>query len=395
MIQQPRRHDRRQGERDEPGDEHRARQRQRKFAEERAGETALKRDGRIDRRERDGHGDDRSDEFARAQQRGIDGRLAFAHMPLDVFDHHDRVIHDETDRQHHRQQRQQIQREAEGLHEKNAAQERQRNRHQRNQHRAQRTEEQENHDGNNQQRFRQRLQNFVDRILDIFGRVVSHVPGEAGRQFVLDRGHFFADALDHFQRIGVGQHPDAHEHGAFAAEAHLAVVIFRAERHVGHVAQPDELVAVLPHHELFEFIHGTQIGVRRQIHLHQRTLRVADRREKIIGRKHLPDLIRIDAERRQPVGLQPDAHGECAAAQQVRALHAFERGEARLHNARQIIGDLIRLQQVRGKTQVGGGELRVGGLNVDCRHLGFRRQIVAHLVDLGIDFRQRLFAVVI
>jgi hypothetical protein len=64
------------------------------------------------------------------------------------------------------------------------------------------------------------------------------------------------------------------------------------------------------------------------------------------------DLVRADVERREPVGLEPDAHGERASAQDVRALHAFERGQARLHDAHEIIRDLVRLQNVRRETQI-------------------------------------------
>jgi hypothetical protein len=50
---------------------HRAGQGEGELAEERSGQPALQADGRIDRREGDGHGDDRPDQLARA----LDGRL--------------------------------------------------------------------------------------------------------------------------------------------------------------------------------------------------------------------------------------------------------------------------------------------------------------------------------
>ena len=112
----------------------------RKFAEQRAGQPALKRDRRIDRRERDGHGDDRADQFARAQQGRVQRRQPFADVALDVFHDDNGVIHHQPDGQHDRQQRQQVQREAQNLHQKHRADERNGNRQQRNQHRPQRAE---------------------------------------------------------------------------------------------------------------------------------------------------------------------------------------------------------------------------------------------------------------
>ena len=47
----------------------------------------------------------------------------------------------------------------------------------------------------------------------------------------------------------------------FAAEPHLRIVILRAQHHVGHVAQPDELVAGLADDEVAELLDGAQVGV--------------------------------------------------------------------------------------------------------------------------------------
>ena len=63
--------------------------------------------------------------------------------------------------------------------------------------------------------------------------------------------------------------------------------------------------------------------------------------------------------------------------------------------ADQIVGDLVLLENIGGETQIGRGELAVGRLDVDDRHLGFRGQVTADLVHLGADFRQRLDRIVI
>ena len=84
----------------------------------------MKGNRRIDRRERDGHGDDRANQFARALQRGVHRRQSFADVALDVFDDDDGVVHDQADGQDNCQQRQQVQREAENLHQENGTDER-------------------------------------------------------------------------------------------------------------------------------------------------------------------------------------------------------------------------------------------------------------------------------
>ena len=103
-AQQLRAHHRRQGQRHHAGNDHGAGERERELAEQRTGQTALNTDRRVHRGERDGHRDDRADQFAGS----IDGRpercLAQVKMPLDVLHHHDCVIHHQADREHDRQQ---------------------------------------------------------------------------------------------------------------------------------------------------------------------------------------------------------------------------------------------------------------------------------------------------
>ena len=67
------RHDRRQGQGDDPGDGDRPGQGEGELAEERAGQPSLQADGQVDRRQGDGHGDDRPDQFAGAEQGRLQG----------------------------------------------------------------------------------------------------------------------------------------------------------------------------------------------------------------------------------------------------------------------------------------------------------------------------------
>ena len=96
-------------------------------------------------------------------------------VALDVFDDDDRVVHDQSDRKHDREQREQVEREAEDLHQKQRADERNRNRDDRHDDRAERAEEQKDHDHHDEQRVDQRLHDFVDGVVDVSGGVVGHL----------------------------------------------------------------------------------------------------------------------------------------------------------------------------------------------------------------------------
>ncbi len=75
-LQQLRAHHRRQRQRDEAGDDDRARQREGELAEQRAGHARDEADRRVDRGQRDRHRDDRQRDLARAADRRVERRHA-------------------------------------------------------------------------------------------------------------------------------------------------------------------------------------------------------------------------------------------------------------------------------------------------------------------------------
>ena len=289
-------------------------------------------------------------------------------MSFDIFHHHDRVIHHQSDREHDRQQREQVQRETEHLHQEQGSDERNRNRHHWHDDRAEGAEEQKDHDHHDEQCVDQSFYDFVNRIVDVSGRVVSHVCLHPRRQFFFDLLHLDAHAFDHVDRVCVGQNPDAHEHRFFPGETNLGVVIFRAKLDISDVAYPDEVSFVLTNNELFEIIRRVQIGVGGEIDLKQRTFGVADGREIIVSRQRASYLGRAHVERGHAIRFHPNPHGEGAAAENIGALHAADRGQARLDQAHEIIGHLVRLENVGSETEIGGSDLRIGRLDFDDRN---------------------------
>ena len=99
--------------------------------------------------------------------------------------------------------------------------------------------------------------------------------------------------------------------------------------------------------------------------------------------------------RRHLVRLEPDPHRERAVAEDVGALHAADRAQLRLDDARQVVGDLVLIEVGRREAEVHRRELVVRRLQLDDRRLGFGRQVVAHLRDLRLNLRQRGVGVVV
>ena len=81
------------------------------------------------------------------------------------------------------------------------------------------------------------------------------------------------------------------------------------------------------------------------VHLDQRPLGLCRRRP---GSCWRPAPARTcdgaDVERRHPIGLEPRAQRERPRAQDLRALHAVDRRQPRLHDPDQVVGDLVVLR---------------------------------------------------
>ena len=68
------------------------------------------------RRQRNRHGQNCESNFTRAAQRRFHHSFAHLHVPHDVFEHHDRVVHHEAHRKRQRHQRQIVDRVAQQIH---------------------------------------------------------------------------------------------------------------------------------------------------------------------------------------------------------------------------------------------------------------------------------------
>ncbi len=394
-AQEPGAHHRGERERHDSGDDHGAGEGERELAEERAGQASLDADRRVHRRQRDRHGDDRAGELPRRLDRGVERLFSQVEMPLHVLDDDDRVVHDETDGQHDAEKRQKVDREPGHQHQEDGADERNGDRDDRDEHRPEGAEEEEDDEDDDQERDRQGLQDLADRVLDVGGRVVRDPDLHADGQLRPDVGDRVAHVLDHGEGVGGRQHPDPHERGGLPVEPDIGLVVLGAEHHVGDLAQPHDDALVFLDHELAELLGGLEVGVGDEVDRHHGPVRLAQGGERVVVRQRAAHLRRRDLEGGHPVGLQPDPHRERPAAQDVGALHAGDRRELGLDDARQVIGDLVLVEVLGGEPDVDRRELRVRGLQVDDRRLGLRREVVTDLRDFRLDLRQGGVGVVV
>ena len=107
-------------------------------------------------------------------------------MALNVFNDDNGVVDHQSDRQDDGKQGEQIERETEQLHQEERPNERDRNGNNRHNHRPKRSEEQKDHHHHDEQRIDQSFYHFVDGVVDVGRRIVSHLRRHSGWQFFLD-----------------------------------------------------------------------------------------------------------------------------------------------------------------------------------------------------------------
>ena len=337
----------------------------------------------------------RSEQLASCVDRRLERWLPRMHVSLDVLDHDDCVVDHEAHREHDREQREQVDREAEGQHQHHRADERDRNGHDRDDHAANRSEEKKDDQDHDHQRFGESLQNLIDRFLNVCRGVVRDSAFHPGRQLRLNFRHRFANRLHHVERVRGRQHVDADEDGGLAVEADFLLVRFGAENDVGDVAEAHDCAFVLFHDELLEFIDGLQIRIRDQVDRRHRPLGAAERGEIVVRGECVVRHRGRNAEGGHLVGLEPDAHCEGAVAENLRALHAADGAQLRLHDAHEVVGDLVLIEIARGEAEVRRGELAVRRLQIDDRRFGLGRKLIANLRDFRLNLRQRRIRVVV
>ena len=205
---------------------------------------------------------------------------------------------------------------------------------------------------------------------------------EAGGQPRLDAGNHGADAVDHGQRVGLGRAVDADEHRLQPVEGRRGIGVLRAELDLGDVAEAHQPVAVGGDHQLAERAGGVERGQRVDADLGVVALHLAGGGDEIVGGERVAHVVGADAERRHPRRVEPDAHGEGLAAEDLRVGDAVDGLQLRLDDADEIVGDLRRRHHRRIERQV-HQRGALPGLLDDHRIVGVLRQHAAHLVDLG------------
>ena len=258
---------RRKRQRVDRGDDRRDGDGYRELAIKLAGHTAEEGHRHEYRRQHQTDGDDRSAHLTHCLMRGGARRSAAGYVSLDVFHYHDGVVNHDTDREHHSEECQRVDRETEQQQDRKRADDRDRHRDKRDNRGAPGLQEQHDHHDHQHHRLEQGLDHRLDGASHEDGRVVDHLPGDVSREALGELGHLGTHLVRDLDRVCPRCLQDGDRHRGFVVEQGAQCVVGGAELDARHVLEARQLtLSPRPDDDVAELLHRREapLGIDRQ-----------------------------------------------------------------------------------------------------------------------------------
>ena len=374
-------HHRHERQRHHGRDDDRHRERDGEFMEKPADHVAheQQRDENCD--QRDGQRYDREADLLGALQRRLQRRFAHFQEARDVLDHHDGIVDDEAGGDRQRHQRQIVEAEAEKIHGRERADERQRDRQARDHGRRNIAQEEKDHQHDEPDRQDQFELHIRDRCADRRRAVGERRHSDGGRQGCLQLRQEALDRVDDLDDVGAGLTLNVQDHRIGGVHPGVQLGVLRRLFDRRDVGEPHRRTVLIGDDGIvvgvgtLELIIGIdRVGLLRpvEISLWRVDVQIADRGAQIV------EIEPISGERLR-IGADADA----------RPLSATDADEADAGDLRDFFGqprlgetfDIGQLQRARRDRQRQDG--RVGGIDLGIdRRCG---QIGGQQISGGID----------
>ncbi len=331
------------------------------------------------------------------------GEILLAHQSLHVLHHHDGVIHQQADGQHHTEHGEGVDGEAERRHHPEGTEQHHRHRDGRDQGGAEVLQEQI-HDAEHQEnRLDQGLHHLLDGDLHKRRGVVGVDDLHIGREVIRQLIELGTHLLGGIQRVGAGSQLNGDRGGGLAVVERIGVIAFACQLNPGHIFQP-YLGAILihPQQDVVELLHGRETGLPHDgggelLIFHRRgATQLAERYLGVLrldGRLHIP---RGHLHPVELVGIEPHPHG-VLAAEQGDIPYPVQTAQGLLdvgdHIVRQIVvvHRAIAGDEGRDHQEAAGGLLYPDPLLLNLlwqqRHRLLQLVLHLHLGDIGIGPR--------
>ena len=267
FLQDARRHHRRERECDERADHDAARDRDGEFDEEPAGGAGLERERREHRDERKRDGDDGEGDFIHALERRLHRGHAVLDVTMDVFQHHDGVVHDHADGQHEREHGEDVDGVTERHQDRERADDGNRDGDGRNERRAEAAEEEPDDDDDEREGDPERFPDLADRLPDEDRFVVVEDHLNAIRQSRLDALNLGLDAIGDLDGVRLRLFHDAEEDAWAPVVSGDGAFVLHAGAGFADVAQTHQLGGIVPDDEVVELVRRLHFAASLDSHL--------------------------------------------------------------------------------------------------------------------------------
>ncbi len=235
--------------------------------------------------------------------------------------HHNGIIDDNADGEHQAEQRQVVEAETHRRHDREGADDGDRDGDERNKRRTPVLQKDQHDYGHEEDGVEERLENFADRLVDERRRVVDDGVVDAGRETVLQLLHPILDALGDIQGVGAGQLINRQRDRWPAVERAALVVGLGAQLDVGHVAQIDQRTAVVLDHDvgelvgIFQTAKGGDDVLRHLAGWSRRLTDLAGGHLHVLRLHRANHVLRDQVIGRQPLRIEPEPHAVVALAE--------------------------------------------------------------------------------
>ena len=349
-LEQCRAQGRRQRQGQERRKQNRGRHRHRELLIDHAHRARHKRHGNEHGHQYQGNADDRPADLRHGLVRGLAWRQAFAeHDPLDVLNHHNRVVHQNPDGQDHAEHGQYVDRETQDQHRGECAHQRDGHHQGRDQRVTDVLQEQEHHREHQHHGFDQGVHHLGDRDFDERRGVIRDLVLNALREVAAQLIHFGADHIAGTQGVRLRCQFDAESARRLAVQAGAVLVLLAADLNPCHIADPDRgTVRVGAQDNIAELLRARQLAFNQHRggnflgRAPRQITDAAGRYLRVLAGNRFVDVRRCQVETNEFLRVDPDPHGPFRAIL-LSLADPFNALDLVHHVARQVVaeGNLI------------------------------------------------------
>ena len=237
LVEEPGGQHRRERERHEARDEDRHSDRHRELPEEPADDAAHEKQWNEHRRERQRHRENREADLGGTVERGLKRLLPHLHVAHDVLEHHDRVVHDKSNRQCERHQREVVETVVQHVHHRERAHERHGQREARNQRGPRVAQEQEDHQHDERQREDEGDLHIVYRRANPGSAIEENYGLDRYRHLRAQHGEHRLDSVRHFDGVGARLLLNGKRNGSRIVEPARRAIVLHVVLHCSDVLE--------------------------------------------------------------------------------------------------------------------------------------------------------------